>query len=239
MSDTSAAAAAVHPGQAGHAGQAVKKSRVLLVDDHPVVRRGLALMIDDEADLAVCGEADDFEHALEAVAKLNPDVAVVDISLSGRSGIDLTKELRNKHPNLPVLVLSMHDETLQAERALRAGAKGYIMKREATTSVIAALRQVLRGGIYVSDRIGARLLGKLAEAPPGVRSPLERLSDREMEIFTMIGQGASPRHIAEKLGLSVKTVEAHRENIKGKLGLASSNELIRYAVQYSLDQTAS
>lgn len=239
MSDTTTTTPPPAAGSAPAGKTTATKSRVLLVDDHPVVRRGLALMIDAEPDLAVCGEADDFDQALTAVAKLAPDIAVVDISLSGRSGIDLTKELRNKYPNLLVLVLSMHDETLQAERALRAGAKGYIMKREATTSVIAALRQVLRGGIYVSDRIGARLLGKLAEAPPGVRSPLERLSDREMEIFNMIGGGASPRHIAEKLGLSVKTVEAHRENIKGKLGLASSNELIRYAVQYSLDQTAS
>lgn len=212
------------------------RSRVLLVDDHPVVRRGLALMIDAEPDLSIVGEAENYEQALDAIARLTPDVAVVDISLSGRSGIDLIKELRTKSPHLPVLVLSMHDESLQAERALRAGAKGYIMKREATANVIGAIRHVLKGGIYVSDRIGARLLGKMADAPPGVRSPLERLSDRELEIFNLIGQGLNPRTIAERFGLSIKTVEAHRENIKGKLGLASSNELIRYAVQHWLDQ---
>ena len=133
----------------------------------------------------------------------------------------------------------MHDESLQAERALRAGAKGYIMKREATANVIGAIRHVLKGGIYLSDRISARLLGRMADSPGGARSPLERLSDREMEIFNLIGQGLSPRIISERLGLSIKTVEAHRENIKGKLGLASSNELIRYAAQHWLDQQSS
>ena len=212
------------------------KSRVLLVDDHPVVRRGLALMIDAEPDLTVCGEAESYEQAVASIDRLKPDVAVVDISLGGRSGIDLIKDVRGKKPDLPILVLSMHDESLQAERALRAGAKGYIMKREATSNVIGAIRHVIKGGIYVSDRISARLLGKMADAPAGTRSPLERLSDRELEIFNLIGQGLSPRTIAERFGLSVKTVEAHRENIKGKLGLSSSNELIRYAVQHWLDQ---
>ena len=216
-----------------------RRARVLLVDDHPIVRRGLALMIDAEADLAVCGEADGYEQAVAAVAGLAPDVAVVDISLAGRNGIDLVKELKTTTPNLPVLVLSMHDEALQAERALRAGAKGYIMKREATANVIGAIRHVLRGGVYVSDRMSARLLGNLADGPPGARSPVARLSDRELEIFNLIGQGLSPRVIAEQLGLSIKTVEAHRENIKGKLGLASSNELIRYAAQHWLDQQVS
>src|SRR3954454_16443534 len=196
------------------------KSRVLLVDDHPVVRRGLALMIDAEPDLTVCGEAENYEQAVASIDRCKPDVAVVDISLGGRSGIDLIKDVRGKKPDLPVLVLSMHDESLQAERALRAGAKGYIMKREATAKVIEAIRKVLRGGIYVSERINARMSGQMADAPPGPRSPLERLSNRELEIFNMIGQGVSPRSIAERLGLSVKTVEAHRENVKGKLGLA-------------------
>jgi DNA-binding NarL/FixJ family response regulator len=211
---------------------------VLLVDDHPVVRRGLGLMIDDEKDMQVCGEAESYEQALKAIQEIKPDVAVVDVSLSGRSGIDLIKELRTVAPTLPVLVLSMHDETLQAERALRAGAKGYIMKREAPANVIDAIRQVLRGGIFVSERMSARLLGSIADAPAGTRSPLERLSDRELEIFNLIGQGLSPRTIAEKFGLSVKTIEAHRENIKGKLGLSSSHELIRYAAQHWLDQQA-
>ena len=181
------------PAGVSSSARSTAKARVLLVDDHPVVRRGLALMIDAESDLAVCGEADDFEHALESVARLTPEVAVVDISLSGRSGIDLIKELRNKAPELPILVLSMHDESLQAERALRAGAKGYIMKREATANVIGAIRHVLKGGIYLSDRMSARLLGRMADSPGGARSPLERLSDREMEIFNLIGQGLSPR----------------------------------------------
>ena len=216
-----------------------RKARLLLVDDHPIVRQGLALMLAGEPDVEVCGQAKDVPEAMELIARTNPDLIVVDLSLSGLSGLDLIKEAKARHGDLPVLVLSMHDETVQAERALRAGARGYVMKQEATGTIITAVRQVLAGHIYLSDRMSSKLLGKLAgTASTGAASPIERLSDREFQVFTLIGQGVGPRAIAEKLGLSVKTVEAHRENIKAKLGLGSGNELIRYAMQYLMDQTA-
>ena len=217
-----------------------RKARILLVDDHPIVRQGLALMLAAEHDIEVCGQAKDVPEAIVMAASLSPDVVVADLSLSGLSGLDLVKEMKVKQPALPLLILSMHDETVQAERALRAGARGYVMKQEATGTIITAVRQVLAGHIYLSDRMSSKLLGKLAGAAPGggTSSPIERLSDREFQVFTLIGQGIGPRAIAEKLGLSVKTVEAHRENIKAKLGLGSGNELIRYAMQYLMDQTA-
>ena len=216
-----------------------RKARLLLVDDHPIVRQGLALMLASEQDIEVCGQAKDVHEALEMVGRLDPDLVVVDLSLSGLSGLDLVKETKVRHPALPVLVLSMHDEIVQAERALRAGARGYVMKQEATGTIITAVRQVLAGHIYLSDRMSSKLLGKLAgSGAAATASPIERLSDREFQVFTLIGQGIGPRAIAEKLGLSVKTVEAHRENIKAKLGLGSGNELIRYAMQYLMDQTA-
>ncbi|MDB5297537.1 MAG: two component transcriptional regulator, LuxR family [Phycisphaerales bacterium] len=216
-----------------------RKARILLVDDHPIVRQGLALMLAGETDIEVVGQAKDVPEAADMVDRLAPDLLVVDLSLSGLSGLDLVKELKGKHAALPVLILSMHDETVQAERALRAGARGYVMKQEATGTILTAVRQVLAGHIYLSDRMSSKLLGKLAgNAASGAASPIERLSDREFQVFTLIGQGIGPRAIAEKLGLSVKTVEAHRENIKAKLGLGSGNELIRYAMQYLMDQTA-
>jgi DNA-binding NarL/FixJ family response regulator len=216
-----------------------RKARILLVDDHPIVRQGLALMLAAEADFEICGQAKDVAEALEMIAKTSPDLVVADLSLSGLSGLDLVKEIKAKHSALPALILSMHDETVQAERALRAGARGFVMKQEATGTIITAIRQVLSGHIYLSDRMSSKLLGKLAGgAGGGTASPIERLSDREFQVFTLIGQGIGPRAIAEKLGLSVKTVEAHRENIKAKLGLGSGNELIRYAMQYLMDQSA-
>jgi DNA-binding NarL/FixJ family response regulator len=216
-----------------------RRARLLLVDDHPIVRQGLALMLGNEQDLEVCGQAKDVPEALELVAKLSPDLIVADLSMSGLSGLDLVKDIKAKYGAMPVLVLSMHDETVQAERALRAGARGYVMKQEATGTIITAVRQVLAGHIYLSDRMSSKLLGKLAgNGTIGTASPIERLSDREFQVFTLIGQGIGPRAIAEKLGLSVKTVEAHRENIKAKLGLGSGNELIRYAMQYLMDQNA-
>jgi DNA-binding NarL/FixJ family response regulator len=216
-----------------------RKAKILLVDDHPIVRQGLHLMLAAEPDIEVCGQAKDVPEALEMIAKYAPDLVVADLSLSGLSGLDLIKDVKVKQLSMPVLILSMHDETVQAERALRAGARGYVMKQEATGTVITAIRQVLAGHIYLSDRMSSKLLGKLAGgAGGGTASPIERLSDREFQVFTLIGQGIGPRAIAEKLGLSVKTVEAHRENIKAKLGLGSGNELIRYAMQYLMDQTA-
>jgi DNA-binding NarL/FixJ family response regulator len=161
----------------------------------------------------------------------------VDISLKDRSGVELIKEIRARKPELPILVLSMHDESLHAERVLRAGAKGYIMKQEATEQVMNAIRRVLRGEVYLSERMASRMVNRLVAGPQNVGgSPIERLSDREFEVFQMIGHGVGPSEIAEKLGLSVKTVETHRERIKEKLNLASGSELIRYAMQYVMDE---
>lgn len=213
------------------------KARVLLVDDHPIVRQGLGQLINEEPDLTICGEAEDFQAALTALDDTRPDVAIVDISLKDRSGIELVKEIRARKPELPILVLSMHDESLHAERVLRAGAKGYIMKQEATEQVMNAIRRVLRGEVYLSERMASRMVNRLVAGPQNVGgSPIERLSDREFEVFQMIGQGVGPSDIAEKLGLSVKTVETHRERIKEKLNLASGSELIRYAMQYVMDE---
>jgi len=215
----------------------VGKAKVLLVDDHPIVRQGLGQLINEEPDLAICGEAEDFQQALIALDQVKPDVAIVDISLKDRSGIELIKEIRARKPELPILVLSMHDESLHAERVLRAGAKGYIMKQEATEQVMNAIRKVLRGEVYLSEKMSSRMVNRLVSGPQNVGgSPIERLSDREFEVFQMIGHGVGPSEIAEKLGLSVKTVETHRERIKEKLNLASGSELIRYAMQYVMDE---
>jgi DNA-binding NarL/FixJ family response regulator len=215
---------------------ATKKRMVLLIDDHPIVRQGLSQLINQEPDLHVSAEAASAREALDSLEKSRPDVAIVDISLEDRSGIELIKDLRNRDPELPILALSMHDEALYAERALRAGAKGYIMKQEATEQVMNAIRKVLEGQIYVSERMASRLLDQFVGAKPGEdESPLGRLSDRELEIFSMIGRGLGTREIANKLFLSIKTVEAHREHIKEKLKLKSGTELMRMAVQYALE----
>lgn len=213
------------------------RTRVLLVEDHPIVREGMVQLINDEADLLVCGEASDTAEALDAVRNLHPDVAVVDLSLKDRSGMDVIKEIRQIDLDLPILVLSMHDESLQAERALRAGARGYIMKHEATEKVLTAIRRVLAGEVYLSERMSTRMLQKLVDTRKSVAdSPLESLTNRELEIFTMMGQGVGPRDIAARLSLSLKTVEAHRDHIKQKLNIKTSHELIRHAMQYAMDQ---
>lgn len=214
----------------------VKKRSVMLVDDHPIVRQGLAELINQEPDLHVTAQAPSAAAALIALDESTPDVAIVDISLEDRSGIELIKDLRARKPDLPILALSMHDEALYAERALRAGAKGYIMKQEATDQVMTAIRKVLQGQIYVSERMAGRLLNQFVNTRPGDEdSPLGRLSDRELEIFSMIGKGMGTRDIATKLFLSVKTIEAHREHIKEKLKLKTGTELMRMAVQYALE----
>jgi DNA-binding NarL/FixJ family response regulator len=215
--------------------QAPKRS-VLLIDDHPIVRQGLSQLVNQQPDLQVSAEAASAREALECVGRNTPDIAVVDISLDDRSGIELIKDLRARQPNLPILALSMHDEALYAERALRAGAKGYVMKQEATDVVMSAIRKVLEGQIYLSEKMSSRLLDQFVSAKPGEEeSPLGRLSDRELEIFSMIGRGLGTREIANKLYLSIKTVEAHREHIKEKLKLKSGTELMRTAVQYALE----
>jgi DNA-binding NarL/FixJ family response regulator len=211
---------------------AVRKARVVLVDDHPVIRRGLSALIRLEADLDVCGEAGDAREALELIGRENPAVAVVDISLSGPDGIELIKDIKIRYPEVKVLVLSMHDESVYAERALRAGARGYLMKSEPLEHVMGAIRRVLKGEIHVSERFAARLLHQVVgHGHTAETSAIDRLSDRELQVFRSIGQGMGIRDIANELYLSVKTIEAHREHIKQKLGLQSSGELLRYAIR--------
>ena len=213
------------------------KRRVLVVDDHPIVRQGLALMIDQEPDLEVCGEAEEAASALAAIAATRPDVVLLDISLPGPDGIDLLKAIRAGDPHLPVLVLSMHDESVYAERALRAGANGYIMKQEATENVLVALRRILRREMYVSDRIASTMLRQLASgAGKPEQAPIARLSDRELEVFRLIGEGYGTRRIAEALGLSVKTVESYQAHIKDKLALHGSRDLVQRAIEWRLEQ---
>jgi len=215
----------------GHeAGQA---ARVLVVDDHPVVRQGLRLLIDHEPDLEVCAEAETAADALEAIAEHKPDVALVDLSLKGASGLELIKDIRVRHADLPVLVLSMSDEGVYAERALRAGATGYLMKEAATDEVLTALRRVLDGGIYLSDAVASRLLAQLVRGVPADGgSPVDRLSDRELEVFGLIGRGLGTGEIARRLHLSPKTIETYRAHIKQKLNLADATELLQHAIHY-------
>jgi len=209
------------------------KTRVLLVDDHPILRRGLAQMINLEADMLVCGEAEDGPKAFELAGTSNPDVAVIDVCLKGGNGIELVKNLKARFPDLPMLVLSMYDESLYAERALRAGSLGYIMKEEATEQVLVAIRRVLSGEIFLSDKMKAKVLQQLATGKAKtVMSPIEALTDRELEVFRLIGEGHSTRQIAGELHLSVRTVEAYREYIKAKLNLKNSTELVQHAFHW-------
>jgi len=206
------------------------------VDDHPIVIEGLKQLIDQQPDLRVCGELSDGRAALATVERLRPDLAVVDLSLKDVNGLDVIKTLKAEHPALPVLALSMHDEMLYAERALRAGASGYVMKQEATKNLLGAVRRILDGGIYLSDNVTAKLLQRVANTKStGKTSVLEELSDREIEVFRLIGEGASTRRIAEMLKLSIKTIESHRENIKRKLNLQDAAELVQSAVAWVHD----
>jgi DNA-binding NarL/FixJ family response regulator len=216
---------------------ATKKSKVLVVDDHPIVRQGLALLINREPDLTVCGEAEDSRMAMQSITTTKPDILVVDISLNGPDGLDLLKDIRMRHPELPVLILSMHDESIYAERALRAGAQGYIMKQEASEKVLVALRRILSNEIYVSERIANRMLQRYIGSPgEGRPSSVADLTDRELEVFRLIGEGHSTRQIAEQLHISVKTVESYQAHIKEKLSLRSARELVQHAIQWSLDE---
>jgi len=208
-------------------------TRVFLVDDHPLVREWLANLIKQQPDLTVCGEADGVDEALVRIPGAKADVAVVDLSLGGRSGLDLIRELAQRHPSTSVLVLSMHEEELYAERALRAGARGYVMKREVTGNVIAGIRRVAQGEIFISGRLSTLLAEKLiAGAPRAQESPVSRLSDRELEVFELLGRGLATRQIADSLHVSAKTVQSFCARIKEKLGLASSTELLRAAIHW-------
>ena len=209
------------------------KHRILLVDDHPIVRQGLAEMIDQERDLQVCGTAEDVHKALDALEKVKPDLVIADISLKGSNGIELLKNIKVRYPRTLVLVLSMHDESLYAVRALRAGAAGYIMKQEATEKVLRAIRQVLTGEIYLSEKMEKKMMHQLVGGRTArTGSPIEDLSDRELEVFGLIGQGHGTRQIAEELHLSIKTIESHRAHIKEKLNLRTATELVQHAIQW-------
>ena len=211
----------------------MSKRKILLVDDHPLVREWLTNLINQQTDMVVCGEAEDGPNALSVVANTGPDLAVVDLSLKGGSGIELIKDLKQTHPNLLVLVLSMHDESLYAERALRAGARGYIMKREVTKKVITGIRQVLAGDMHVSDRISSLLATKFAGSRPSSEvQPVSILSDRELEVFQLLGQGRETKQIADMLHISVKTVQAYCARIKEKLKLSNATELLREAIRW-------
>jgi DNA-binding NarL/FixJ family response regulator len=209
------------------------RTRILIVDDHPIVRFGIRQMLATEGDLEVCGEAESTDAAKQMIVSVHPDLAIVDLSLAGGTGLDLIRSLRESTPTLPVLVLSMHDEALFAERVLRAGARGYIMKREAITGLVGAIRRVLSGHIYVSESMAQTVLERLGHdgAPPG--NPLANLTDRELEVFDLIGRGVSTNAIAEQLGVTVKTIETYRSNIKNKLNLKDSTDLVRFAATWT------
>ncbi len=216
------------------------KSRIFVVDDHPILRQGLTQLINQEADLRVCGEAEEAHEAVGAITALKPDMVIVDISLKNVDGIELIKRIRARDEKLPVLVLSMHDESLYTERALRAGANGYIMKQEAPEEVVRAIRRVLGGEIYVSDKMGSRLLQKVVHRrSPARESGIVNLSDRELEVFRLIGRGYRTRQIAEVLRVSVKTVESYREQIKQKMKLRDATELLQHAIQWVQSETSS
>lgn len=212
-----------------------KKSRILIVEDHPVFRLGMSEMINQEDDLNVCGWAESVSEAWNEVSRLEPDLVIADISLKQSDGMELVRDIKRHRSEIPVLVLSMHHETLYAERAIMAGARGYIMKQEAPGSVITAIRTVLKGKIYLSDEIKEKLLQGFASFPDSIShdSPVDRLAPREMEVFKLLGQGLTTREIAESLNLSVKTIGTYRERIKEKLNLRHANELLKYAVSWN------
>lgn len=216
-----------------------KMRRVLLVDDHPIVRQGLRRLIEQEEDLSVCGEAETARDARTAIKELNPDVVIVDISLKQGDGIELVRDTRAHHPSLPLLVLSMHDEAIYAERMLSAGANGYIMKQAASDQFLIALRRVLDRGIYVSEAVGNSMIRKFAAGGSYISTnPIDRLSNRELQILHMIGKGLSTRESADALNLSVKTVESHRQRIKRKLNLTTGAQLVQYAVNWFANRDA-
>jgi len=213
------------------------KTKILIVDDHPIVRQGLAQLIDQEDDLAVCGQAEGVHQALSAIKKTKPGTVVVDISLKDRSGLELITDITARYPELAVLALSMHDESVYAERALVAGAKGYVMKAEATENVVKAIRTVLDGGVYLSDKMSAKMMHKLVGRKAGKSGGIDCLSNRELEVFNMIGRGIGTREIAEKLCLSIKTIETYRAHIKEKLDIKDASALLTRAVQWVNSQS--
>lgn len=211
--------------------------RIVIVDDHPLVRSGFVQLISDEPDLVVCGEAADETAALQCVAATGPDLVIIDLSLAGGSGMTLIERIKAHHGDVAMLVVSMHDESLFAERVLAAGALGYLNKQEAPSNIIRAIRRVLEGKVYASDKLTERLLDSLTGmVKPAGQSPMQRLSNRELEVFELIGRGMTTGKIADHLKLSTKTIETHRENIKKKLGLPSGQELTRRAMHWLIER---
>jgi DNA-binding NarL/FixJ family response regulator len=205
---------------------------VVIVEDHPLFRERLALLINKELDMLVCGEADNIRQAMEIIQSTRPDAAVVDITLKGSSGLELIKDIKAQAINLPVLVLSMHDESLYAERVIRAGAKGYITKDEASEKVMSAIRKVVAGEIYLSETMTSRVLKNLSGKTGEHGSPLERLTDRELEVFQLIGKGKTAKEIAELLNLGLTTIDTYRARIKEKLNLRNATELVHEAAEW-------
>ena len=209
----------------------------MIVEDHPIFRKGLADLINEEIDMEVCGDAEDVPTAKKVVDKLRPDMVIVDLTLKGASGLELIKYLHEREPGLPILVLSMHDEAAYAERALKAGARGYIMKQEMTAKVTTSIRQVLHGKMSFSDDIVESILGRVAvNAAPVPRDPVSTLSDRELEVFSLIGRGIGRAEMASMLNVSIKTIGSYREKIKEKLRIRSSPELVKRAVEWVRSQ---
>ncbi len=212
------------------------KKRVLIVDDHPIFRAGLTGLVNLEAELTVCGEAHDAVQAMALLEKLQPDLVLLDMSLPDKSGLELLKDIRAFAPRAPVLIISMHDETLYAERVIRAGGRGYIMKQEGPEKIIHAIRRVLGGGIAVSESISTQILDALSGAKGGAASSVSTLTDREFEVYRLLGQGKEPHEIARTLHLSIKTVDTHRMHIRQKLGLRNATELIHHATRWTAEQ---
>jgi DNA-binding NarL/FixJ family response regulator len=222
-----------------HSGISGSKAKIFLVDDHPIVRQGLTVLINREPDMEVCGEADNAPAAMQGLAAAQPDAALIDISLEGPDGLELLKTIRIKEPILPVLILSMHDESTYAERSLRAGANGYIMKQEATERVLVAIRRILEGKVYLSERLTNKMLeqfvcGSTSSKGSSKSDPLGTLSDRELEGYRLIGAGHGTRQIAEALHVSVKTVESYQAHLKEKLSLRNARELVQHAIESTI-----
>ena len=224
--------------QAKDKDQQSKQSRILLVDDHAVVRYGIAQLINRQNDLVVCGEEEDASRAMTAIVSLKPDLVIADISLKDSSGLELMRNIKVQYPKLPILVVSVHDESIYAEIAFRAGALGYLMKQEAVDKILTAIRRVLAGSIYVSDAQAARMLQQQVRGQNTIQeSPVKSLSDRELEVFQLIGQWKKTKEIAAQLHLSIKTIEYYREQIKRKLNLKSAAELTHYATSWVQRET--
>ena len=209
------------------------KTRVFIVDDHPLLRKGLGELINQQSDMIICGEADDAPEGLKAISTVRPDLVIVDISLKSQNGIELIKNIKAFDSSIQILVLSMHDEAIYALRVLKAGAKAYVMKQEVVEKVMEAIRRIRTGKVFVSERVAAQMLSQVVDGgDPSRESPVDTLSDRELEIVTMIGSGIATREIAKRLGISIKTVESHRAHIKEKLNLVNATQLVQWCVRW-------